>query len=127
MGSEALAAQLLQYLPRPWKVTDGQAAEILPMVVAALEAGWTQRALYDHLIDNPGGITNHWAVLCSRLRRLPVPPATPTKPGPGTAFAPPVRDVLTLPEQRGCGRCDGVFVITDDDGPVRRCNHEDAA
>jgi hypothetical protein len=102
------AGEFFTALGADWRLTGRQRARLTPAVAAALDAGWTPRALAAFTGANTGGVRSPYAVLAARLSpaELPVPPAR-------SARAP------------WCGECDEVTRMLDFDSdaprPCPRC------
>jgi hypothetical protein len=94
-------------LDRDWRLTAAQQTRLAPAVTAALDAGWTPRALAAIAGANTGGVRNPYAVLAARLAptELPLPhtwrPSRPPR----------------------CGQCDERTRLLgfDGDAPRPRC------
>ncbi len=89
-----------------WLVTAAQQAKLMPAVQAALERGWTPRALAEFTGANSNGVHSPYAVLAARLSASELP----RSPGQGSARPP------------WCGECDERTRMLgfDSDAP-RRC------
>jgi len=59
-----------------WQLTAAQRARLTPAVAAALNAGWTPRALAAFAGANTSGVRNPYAVLAARVSPTELPPHT---------------------------------------------------
>lgn len=91
-----------------WRLTEAQRARLAPAVDAALDAGWTPRALASVTGTNAAGVRNAYAVLATRLSPAELPMA-----------------VTRLTRPSWCGECDQETRMLDYYGdaprPCPRC------
>ena len=59
----------------PWKISVRDANSLEPALSAALDSGWTNESLANHLSRNPQGVHYPVRLLARRLSELPKPPA----------------------------------------------------
>jgi hypothetical protein len=107
-GDGGPAGEFFTALAADWRLTDRQRATLAPAVAAALDAGWTPRALAAFTGANTAGVRSPYAVLAARLSpaELPVPPVRSARPS-------------------WCGECDEITRMLDFDSdaprPCPRC------
>jgi hypothetical protein len=76
------AKEFFAALGTGWRLTDAQQLRLDPAITAALDKGWTPRALAAFTGANTNGVHSPYAVLAARLSpaELPAPPALRTRP-----------------------------------------------
>ena len=72
---------LLRSMPEPWRLSDREAAKLLPAIERALASGWTAQSLKAYLSRSPEGVRHPAAVLARRLAELPAPPSSSPRRG----------------------------------------------
>ncbi len=97
------ARRVLARLGSQWRLGARSIERLEPQVAAALDAGWGETELAEHLGANSVGVKSPYAVLAARLSDLPVPPA-----------ARPVRPAW-------CGDCHEATRLIDTDTGAKRC------
>ncbi|GAA2760014.1 hypothetical protein F4554_005588 [Actinopolymorpha rutila] len=73
-GSDAGVATVVQALGPEWRIGPQAVERLTPVIRSALDAGWTEDKLANHLRENPDGVRSPYAVLAARLADLPIPP-----------------------------------------------------
>ena len=83
----------------PWKISALDAKSLEPALSAALNSGWTNESLANHLSRNPHGVHYPVRLLARRLSKLPEPPAPhpPAVPWCGKCEDPQSRTITVMP------------------------------
>ena len=91
----------------PWKISARDANSLEPALSAALNSGWTNESLANHLSRNPHGVHYPVRLLARRLSELPEPPAPhpPAVPWCGKCEDPQSRTITVTLHGRDRSGC----------------------